>query len=375
MLLGAQKAATTSVFQLLQDAGMVCGASNTFNPNGIEKESHFWDMPDDKFPYGKNPAGKFIAQYKGHSCTHFLDASPNYLFSRMAVFRMASSMPDTWRTTVRMLMILREPVSRDLSLFNMMKEDWSRNKGQQETAEGPIWMNLCMKATRTHFPSYGQACACKIRDWNTRCLGHSSDELVAYEYCADYNANPTQTKRFGLDTADDPPNRLTDSMYYPQVQAYIQRFDRKRVMIVEFDHLVRDQKRHIKNIVEFYGLPYTNHQNQLTSLPDDNTQDFAGKVKSISCKTRKQLETLFTPINNRLHAYVTQSQEMGQAPPQEISASESGIGKVWAPPPCTGEEMVVMADGKSLGAAEATDAAAGASSASAGGASTLLPPQ
>jgi hypothetical protein len=215
-------------------------------------------------------------------------------------------------------------------------------------------MNLCIEATRTHFPTYGQACACKIQDWKKRCLAHSSDELQAFEFCADYNANPTQTKRFNLETSEDPPNRLTDSMYYPQVKAFVERFDRKRMLIMEFDHLVREQVPNIKAIVDFFGLPYSPHKSQLTSLPDDNTMDFAGKVKSISCRTHTKLLDLFAPMNERLYEYIRFTQRKGMAPTMEPPVEETGLGKTWASPSCTEREMHVLAEGKLAVAEEST---------------------
>merc|ERR1711988_1987067 len=121
---------------------------------------------------------------------------------------------------------------------------------------------------------------------------------------------------------------------------------------MEFDHLVREQESNIKAIVDFFGLPYSAHKDKLTQLPDDNTMDFSGKVKSIACKTKAKLVELFQPMNQRLYEYIRFTQKKGMAPPMEPNIEESGLGATWTAPSCTEEEMIAMEGGKLVAAEE-----------------------
>ena len=84
MLLGAQKAATSSVFHVLHKAGMVCGSSNWVSAAGNSKEAHFFDMQESWFKEHDNLYSEYVAQFSGDDdeklpqfsgsgCTRFME--------------------------------------------------------------------------------------------------------------------------------------------------------------------------------------------------------------------------------------------------------------------------------------------------------------
>ena len=89
-------------------------------------------------------------------------------------------------------------------------------------------------------------------------------------------------------------------------------------------------------------------------LPDDNTMDFSGKVKTISCTTQKKLTELFAPMNKKLYEFLRFTQNSGQAPPMEPNHDATGIGKSWEPPSCHEFEMHVGEGGELVAAAESS---------------------
>lgn len=124
-LIGAQKAATTSLFDLLRSRGVACGAkhsSHTFKPSGrffSRKEVHLFDANRTEFSRVlKNPQ-QYTRLYQRPDCTagHFIDATP-CLHTWEAPRRMLQLVPKRWMRESRFLAILREPVARDLSWYN-----------------------------------------------------------------------------------------------------------------------------------------------------------------------------------------------------------------------------------------------------------------
>ena len=64
---------------------------------------------------------------------------------------------------IRMIAILREPISRDLSNYNMLKELWANRPTKMDaTPQGRISDKFCQDAS-VDFPSYHEGTACKVK--------------------------------------------------------------------------------------------------------------------------------------------------------------------------------------------------------------------
>lgn len=300
MLIGAQKAATTSIFDLLHDAGLVCGRDvsslDPGAPKGRQKEAHFFDADPDAWGAngGDNSGHNYIGWYTAPNCSAYLDATPNYLFDNDSPLRMVKVMPSDWVLSVKMVAVLREPIARDLSVYNMMKASWWEHKDSDHTTLGSISQILCGKFSHWIFPTYKEAVDCKVDQWYENCdpdrhLGvnnATTDGLRdAYHKCGYYS------------TKSNSANRLTNGMYFAQLSNYLDHFHRSHVMLLNFDSLVADQPAYINHIVKFYGLP--THANP-GLLPTANSEMFPGKVKKITCDSRDALYAIYQPFNNAL---------------------------------------------------------------------------
>lgn len=108
MIIGAQKAGTSSLFYYLaQQPGLVPAQ---------RKEIHYFNYP---YHYRKGPEwyrSHFQRQISG---LHF-EASPNYFNHPEAVPRLAHDVPQ-----VKLLVLLREPVSRAYAAWNMFHHDFA----------------------------------------------------------------------------------------------------------------------------------------------------------------------------------------------------------------------------------------------------------
>ena len=116
LLLGAQKSGTTSLFRLIVDHAQVCHpvlVSPAFIPEFPtvdSKEVHYFD-DDERYELGAR-------WYRQHfRCDRAIDATP-ILHDELAAARLSLSFPAAALALVRAVVILREPISRDLSFYN-----------------------------------------------------------------------------------------------------------------------------------------------------------------------------------------------------------------------------------------------------------------
>merc|ERR1712216_664338 len=110
-------------------------------------------------------------------------------------------------------------------------------------------------------------------------------------------------------------NRLVHGMYKPQISSYARKFPRSHILIMDFDRLLNNQEKYIKKMVEFYGLPYSEHKHKLKELPAENEKLFGGKVKTVACSTRRRLDNIWYHYNVDLFDYLKETHS--SAPYQE----------------------------------------------------------
>lgn len=301
-LLGAQKAATTSVFQMLDDAKMICGATHYSSSNFMYKETHFLDL------YFNEDKTQYTSLYRRTDrCdgSNFMDATPNYLFDYDGPDRLQYMLPQVWLPEVKFMAILREPISRDLSIYNMVKEEWMAETVKTDVLTAGSVKNLLCKDGTTGFPSYDESVTCKVNHWNSHC-NTDGQHMQAYARCAFDQENVDSGNR----------NRLTDGMYDAQIHRYMQRFKRHQLLILQFEDMLSNQPAYIEKIVSFLGLSRAGPMP--TSIPKDNGDSFNGKVTAISCRTRHKLQELFDPWNDWLYESLRQDAHLKFRPAEEV---------------------------------------------------------
>jgi hypothetical protein len=253
-----------------------------------------------------------------------MDATPNYLFDHDVPARMAEFfqlMPAPVLPHLRMMAVLREPISRDLSIYNMFKSQWMAEEVKTDQIDaGSVLRALC-KDGATGFPTYREAVSCMVDEWHSRCLKSGVTHMDAYEECAYDDTNLKGGRR----------NRLTDGMYAAQLHRHGKGMPRKHLLVLQFESMLDDQPGYIAKMIAFLGLPSSP---LLTEIPKDNTQAFPGKVEKISCDTLKSLNGVFRSWNKMLYTRLAEEQAAGNVPSQEPELKE------FEEPSCSTEEAV-----------------------------------
>jgi hypothetical protein len=272
LLVGAQKAGSSTVAKWLSSLKSTCDAQTFDNePPWYGKEVHFFDIQE-RFEHGK----EFYARRFDHcgSSDLVIDATPNYatFATRIGDFylqlRMISS-ANGHISNLKVMLILREPVSRELSAYNHMKFN---------TVTGSdVW------ALKRNYSSF--------------------DEYVDEEKLSNLG------------------------FYSTQLRQWFRILKRDQILILSYHELKRDPTTFQRRIVDFLGLPPNSVNSKMESA---NFKAFTGKEAVLSCRTRNKLGMTFQPHNEDLYALLTQNpgppMEQKPFPEFEVAACKDNDG-------------------------------------------------
>lgn len=319
-VLGGQKCGTTSVFGLFEKARLFCGRQYNAGEGelALVKEAHFWDKKEYFGGEWENVLGdmgalqNYLGGYSPDACRKgkYADATPSYLRDYNTASRMANTLPPSLVAEARFLAIFREPISRDISFYNMIRGSWV-DQGSPATdyqpGHGLISANLCgTQIEQGIFPTYTEAVECELVKWK-RCVHNAGGEWEAYRQCSlDTQFKKTFTGH----------TRLTDGMYVAQITRYSKVFPRQHILVLNFADMVAPDKSadFIARTLKFFGLPA---MPELTSYPEENVHDYDGKVHLPDCETRDAMMQIFGDWNSQLYEQLSSDKSSGAAPEEE----------------------------------------------------------
>ena len=210
MIIGAQKSGTTTLHFLLNQHPNLTGS----NP----KELHYFD----KLPKDRNS----LEWYKSHFSTSifkkrclFFESTPNYLYHSHIPVELFDLNP-----LLRFIVMLRNPVTRCFSAWNMYKnafEQYKKNSSLLISKDSPIFQYF-FKGRKT-FPTLDE------------CLDIEQKLITE-----------NQTKE---------PALLRRGLYYDQLVNYFKSFHPDNFYIVESEDFRSNVISHLDQIVEFLGVP------------------------------------------------------------------------------------------------------------------------
>jgi len=208
-IIGAQKAGTTALHAYIK--------------------SHPKILP----PYIKEPAffnrdkvfAKGFAYYRSHFAPFangrmLLDSSPGYIYYRSCAQRIKDAFPEA-----RIVCLLREPVSRAFSGFNMYQQIF-HTKFFRERIENAnsAWHEFLAEAFRKDSPP-------SIEDF----LSREMEIIQAGEDC-------------------EEPSLIRRGIYAPQIERYVGLFGRDNILILFSDELKEKTSDTVARVLEFAGL-------------------------------------------------------------------------------------------------------------------------
>lgn len=244
LIIGTQRAGTTSLFRDLISSPLIHGPR--------QKEVNFFDI---NFSKGINwykchfekKSARDEALSQGKPFVTF-EATPYYLFHPLAPMRVHNVIPD-----VKLVALLRNPVDRAFSNYH------------HSVREG-----------REHL-TFEEA----IKTEETRLNGEVEKIIADGTYRSFSHENHSYVSR---------------SFYDEQLERWFRYFAREKFLILKSEDFYENPAKTIKDIFNFLNLSVS----QLPSFRKENS----GRYSSLKGSTRKELERIFRPHNERLSRMV-----------------------------------------------------------------------
>jgi hypothetical protein len=244
LIIGAQKAGTSSLFNYLHDHPNVSGSR--------PKEVHYYDANFDKgqswyrMHFPRAPLHRLLGRAEGGGLVTG-EATPYYLFHPHVPKRVATDLPNA-----KLIILLRNPIDRAFSHY-------------QHTLRHPGAETL----------SFSEAIA--REEERTK---DEFERVVANEYAS-----------------SDPLRQLSYKSrghYAEQIKRWLEHFDRSQLLVIGSEKFFQDTREEYLKVLRFLGLP--------ERLPENFKKIHAGGYKeSMEPKARAYLEEYFEPYNEELY--------------------------------------------------------------------------
>jgi len=258
---------------------------------------------------------------------HFLDASPQHLNAPNAGQRFVQFTPPEWVEHVRFLVVVREPVSRSLSHYNMAIQEQTFPM----CALGNTKINDGDK-----IPTFEEEVACDLERtlacFSKATLLTTSLRRVATKTSSSSKADMDFSQYYkcmnSLDVSHRDERGMTfsligRSLYAPQLRSWhapaLPEVNRKHVMVVDMKSVIEDTERTLDAIGAFYGIgsPGLNKLPEANSAADAEQESGVATQKTIDCDVLKQMEDFYKDWNAQLVTDMHASRAANQVPPQE----------------------------------------------------------
>jgi len=273
-VIGTMKGATSSLHEFLTSHPRLCGA--------VDKEQHFFEK-DEHFEAGVSSYLKDFGRNRkcrtllAKGCSHCtVDSTPSYMRFPIALERIVQSAPPGIESDLRFIVVLREPVSREMAMLNHFRQhNWPFARGY-EKEDG--------------FEKYFQM------------LVDTADSG---------QHEPFQSKDWGL----------WFGFYDLQLTEAFKILNPKQVMILNFDTLISDQDDSLRRILRFLSLSSPDRELDLPSKnrhKQGNNALREGKVqRDLSLELCEQVAALYEPHNQALYKMMLERRANDEAPEDE----------------------------------------------------------
>ena len=265
-LIGAQKAGTSAIADwLFEEGGFHRPKVFDDEPDYYSKECHYFDLD---WRYGQGV--EFYAKRFEHCGERSLDASPDTLPFAGRVRSTYEKGGGNQAGTLKIIVILREPVSRELSLYNHLAFD-------------------CR-----YLPD------AERNEWHTQVLRENGIIMSFDEFVRDKSIP-------ALGQENGPGRSTRHGLYAKHLSKWFEVFDRKQILVLSYDELQHNPGKLQERIQSFLGFEIPGQ------LKRSNSNDSPHKVQLPSREAKAMLLKVFAPFNEKLYQIL----EASPGPPME----------------------------------------------------------
>jgi Sulfotransferase domain len=290
LIAGAQKASTSSIANYIKDKLGVCFSDPSFNLlDG--KEAHFFDYPR------SYRGGLPVYQHKFAYCRsdqQLLDGTPDTMVYADQVKKIYDEHGST--KELKVVFILREPVSREISRYNHQ-----------------------LRLARSPNPSTG---------WGKQIIQRNGTIKTFLEDAQVQIIRPIITHKL-----DDQK-----SCYAHHLRRWFELFDRQhQILVLSYDELKVNQTMFLRRLHEFLDIPMSDEEAATMVLPHKNTNPDPTSTGPPPCDDQMTIARLFEPLNEDLYRLLAEypgpsmeQRPFPRFPPPACSSSSSTTGDVAA---------------------------------------------
>jgi len=284
LLIGAQKAGTTSLAQWMFDSGDVCSGEVFPNePDFYNKETHFFNEQKryeqgiefyaKRFEHCSKGNWKWWQLFQPDSkkkSSYIMDATPNTLLHAKKVHTIYNQAGEDALSKLKLIVILREPISREVSLYHHKKAEYLNNPQPNE--------------------------------WHSHIVQNNTF-LTFDEYVDSHLIKILSQKK-----------KRVDGIYVYQLKKWLTYFERKNLLILSYDELSRSPER-VQNLVrEFLGVKLSGclkYWNAVTSSDEGTCASSSRHERSgytVSEYSYSVLNPIFEQYNEELYQFLEDNQ-------------------------------------------------------------------
>jgi hypothetical protein len=213
IIIGAQKAGTTSLHYYLDQHPKLAGT--------FPKELHFYSKYIHYPNYDQSWYRKHFTSIVKYKPLYF-ESSPNYIYHEEAARLIKQHHPD-----IKLILLLRDPVQRAYSGWNMYRDYYNKGIAQKKLADGhtPGQKNFLYEYLfegRNGFPGFRETIDMEMK-------------LIA---------------------AGDPggPNIVRKGLYFDQISNYLKYFSRDQILILGFTDLIKHPAETCARVLTFLNI-------------------------------------------------------------------------------------------------------------------------
>ena len=290
-LIGAQKAGTSAIADWLFDECFCRPKVFEDEPWYYSKEVHFFDV-DSRFNCGVDFYAKRFHHAKSTnesdaSTILTMDATPDTFPFPERVKSIYQAAGGNQVNTVKIIVILRDPVARELSLYNHLVHDCR-------------FLN-----------------SLELNNWHKQVL-NTDGSIMSFDEFVHNVSLPALGRNDAVDFGSGRSSR--HGLYAVHLQKWFDNFDRTQILVLSYDELCNNPRRLQDRIRSFLGRPVAG------SLRRSNSNDSLHKVGMPSDDAKQALLLVLEPHNERLYQLLKDypGPTMEQTPfPHFVSAKQN----------------------------------------------------
>lgn len=257
LIIGAQKAGTTSLFQYLAQHPQIVSP--------LTKEVCYFSHPH-RYRRGRS---FYLAYFPRHrqlrSGDLTFEASPRYLYHRDSAARIHE-----FNAQMKLIVLAREPVARAYSHWNSFRDIWKKNPNFKNAKVDPDEWRMLEALLRPN----GEMASFES-------LVHQELELV------------------DRDNAPSEPSLVRRGLYYRQLLPFLECFPRAQLLVVGTEELNREPVLHLNQICRFLGID--EFAPGMPRLEKHNERPYQHHIES---DVHQSLRSFYRPHNRALFEWM-----------------------------------------------------------------------